>query len=128
WLLVTGRCAGFSEPVHLHSGASQPSGSRKELGRIPNRSGMAESEERIRSERTTGRSYRSLLHGSDQFFSAQVRVVQTVSNEGSVNLQETANPVRFLPGSEAECQKGNGTGSSREKLSSGTTAFDKDEL
>src|SRR5437899_8563369 len=41
-LLVARRCAEFSEPVYLHSGASQPSRGGEELGRFPSRSGMAE--------------------------------------------------------------------------------------
>jgi len=49
WLLVARGCAGFSEPVHLHSGASQPAGSGEKLGCFPSRSGMAEGEGRIGS-------------------------------------------------------------------------------
>ena len=70
--LVARRCAGFSKPDHLYSGASQPAGSGEELGCFPSRSGMAEGKGGIGGERETGGSYRSLLHGSDQLFSAQV--------------------------------------------------------
>ena len=72
WLLVARRCAGFSRPAHLYSGASQPAGSGEELGRFPSRPGMAEGKGGIGGERETGRSYRSLLHGSDQLLSARV--------------------------------------------------------
>jgi hypothetical protein len=43
----------------------------KNWAAFPSRSGMEEGKGRIRSQRATGGSYRSLLHGSDQLFGAQ---------------------------------------------------------
>src|SRR6266550_2257998 len=48
------RFGGFSEPVYLHFGAFPPSRCRKQLGRLPGRSGMEEGKGRIRGERATG--------------------------------------------------------------------------
>src|SRR5437879_1408930 len=85
-LLVARRCAGFSEPVHLHSGASQSAGSGEKLGCFPSRSGMAEGEGGIGDERTIGRSYRSLLHGSDQLFSPQLVASKRERTWSQLNL------------------------------------------
>src|SRR5260370_23566736 len=75
-LLVARKCAGFTEPVHLHSRASQPPRSGEELGCFPSRSGMAEGEGGIGGKRSIGRSYRSLLHVSDQLFSTSLTGVK----------------------------------------------------
>src|SRR5437762_6472918 len=66
------RCAEFSEPVDLHSGAFQPSRSGEELGRFPSRSGMAEGEGRIGGARGTDGPYRPVFHGPDQLFSPEL--------------------------------------------------------
>jgi hypothetical protein len=65
WLLVARRCAGFSKPAHLYSGASQPAGSGEELGCFPSRSGMAEGKGGIGGERETGGSWRRLRSPRD---------------------------------------------------------------
>src|SRR6266571_8100904 len=52
--------------------SSQPTRGGEKLGRFPRRSGVAEGEDRIGGEWAAGRSYRSLLHGSDELFSTQL--------------------------------------------------------
>ena len=47
----------------------------KELGRVPGRSGMETGEGRHGDSGTAAEPHRQLLHGSDQLFSAQVKLL-----------------------------------------------------
>ena len=71
-LLGAGRCAKFAKPFHLHSGASKPSKSGGELGRLPSRSGMEKGEDRIGSKRAASGSDRSVIHGPDWLFGVEL--------------------------------------------------------